>query len=91
MSGTGSEKKSWKKPFGRSSTKEHKDKEKSTKHGSHKERSGSGSKGASGYGQKKSGHDDFPVPATFPAHVNPITITSTSTAAGNTKVCCFLL
>ena len=85
---SGSEKKvPWKKAFARSSTKEHKDKEKPTKHGLHKERSGSGSRGASGDTQKKSGYDDFPVPATFPAHVNPITITSTSTAAGKIKVC----
>ena len=81
---SGSEKK-W---YSRGSTKDRKDREKEKGKytgqkdpSSHGQQSGSGSKGGGGHGQKKSGGYDGP------AHMNPITITSTSTAAANTKVC----
>lgn len=83
MSGTGSEKGKW---YNRSGSKDRKEREKEkARHTGQKDhstqRGGSGAKGGGGHGQKRSGDDDVPT------HMNPITVTTTSTAATNTKVC----
>ena len=76
----------WKKPFSRSSTKEHKEKEHSDKHGAPKNsKSSSSAKGGSGHGSKKqpsSSHDDFP------AHMKPVTTSATVTTKVNNLLLC---